>query len=85
MNYKAAAQFSKSSPCTNIPVHCSLCSPAISGNPQTIWKYNSVYHLISEHSNGNIPPAIPGQLLVQIFISKGAEKALGIQERVTDT
>jgi hypothetical protein len=36
----------------------------------TIWKYNALYHLISEHSSGSPPPSIPGQLLVQIFIPK---------------
>ena len=50
MNYKAAAQFSKSSPCTNIPVHCSLCPFAISGDPQT-WKYNAVYCTILINSS----------------------------------
>jgi hypothetical protein len=62
-----------------------LCPSAISGDPQTIWKYNAVYHLISEHSNGNIPPSIPGQLLVQIFMAKEEENALGIHKRVTDS
>ena len=82
MNYKAAAQFSKSLPCTNVPIHCPLCPTAISGDPQTIWKYNALYHLISEHSTGG-PPLIPGELLVQIFITKEEERALGIQERAT--
>jgi hypothetical protein len=45
--------------------------------------YNALYHLISEHSSGSIPPPIPGQLLVQIFINKGEEKALGISEHIT--
>ena len=43
------------------------------------------YHLISEHSNGDIPPSIPGQLLVKIIIVKEEENALGIQKKVTDT
>ena len=85
MNYKAAAQFSKSSPCTNIPIHCPLCPTAISGDPQTIWKYNALYHLASEHSTGITPPSIPGQLLVQMFIQKEEEMALSIQETVTNS
>jgi hypothetical protein len=68
MNYKAAAKFSKAVLCTNVPVHCPLCSTSVSGQPQTIWKYNAMYHLIHEHSIGDISPPISEQLLVQIFI-----------------
>ncbi|KIM89585.1 hypothetical protein PILCRDRAFT_1929 [Piloderma croceum F 1598] len=32
---------------------------------------------------GSTPPPIPGQLLVQIFITKEEEKALGISEHIT--
>ena len=39
-----------------------------------------MYHLISEYSSGSTPPSIPGQLLVQIFITKEEEKALCILE-----
>ena len=63
--------------------NCPLCSTAVSGDPSTIWKYNALYHLISEHSSGSTPPSIPGQLLVQIFIIKEEEKALGISEHNT--
>ena len=42
-----------------------------------------MYHLIHEHSIGDTSPPIPGQLLVQIFITKEEERALGIQEQVT--
>ena len=31
MNYKAAAKFSKVIPCTNVLVHCPLCSTSVSG------------------------------------------------------
>ena len=60
-----------------------LCSTAVSGDPPTIWKYNALYHLISEHSSGSTPPSIPGQLLVQMFITKEEEEALGISEHNT--
>jgi hypothetical protein len=84
MHYKKAANFSKTTlPCTNVPIHCPLCPTAVSGDPPTIWKYNALYHLISEHSSGSTPPPIPGQLLVQIFITKEEEKALGISEHIT--
>ena len=42
----------------------------VSGNQQTVWKYNALYHLIAEHSNGGIIPEIPGELLVKMFIHK---------------
>jgi hypothetical protein len=83
MQYKKAAEFSKSLPCTNVPIHFPLCLTAVSGDPPTMWKYNALYHLISEHSSGCTPPSIPGQLLVQIFINKEEERALGIPEHNT--
>ena len=83
MHYKKAAKFSTIVPCTNVPIHCPLCPTAVSGDPPTIWKYNALYHLISEHSSGSTPPSIPGQLLVQIFITKEEKKALGILEHDT--
>jgi len=80
MQYKQAATFSNTMPCTNVPIHCPLCPTSISGNPQTIWKYNALYHLITEHSNGDTVPEIPGELLVKMFIHQQEEKALGIGE-----
>ena len=35
---------------------------------------------MSEYSSGSTPPTIPGQLLVQMFITKEEEKALVISE-----
>ena len=48
-----------------------------------IWTYNALYHLISENSSGSTPPPISGQLLVQMFITKEEEKAIGISEQKT--
>src|ERR1700691_708068 len=39
-------------------------------NPQTIWKYNALFHLASEYSTGTTPPIITGQLLVDILVPK---------------
>jgi hypothetical protein len=36
MQYKNAAISSNNMPCTNVPIHCPLCLPSFSGNPQTI-------------------------------------------------
>jgi len=80
---KKAAEFSKVQPCTNVPIHVlyahcwSLVILLLYG------KYICLYHLISEHSSGSTPPSIPGQLLVQMFITKEEEKALGISEHNT--
>jgi hypothetical protein len=81
MHYKKTAEFSKCLSCTNVPIHCPLCPT--SGDSPTIWKYNTLYHLIIEHSSGSTPPSIPEQLLVQIFITKEEEKALDISEHNT--
>src|SRR6267154_4062642 len=59
-------------------------SSSISQVPQTIWKYNVLFHLASEHSTGTTPPKITGQLLVNMFVSKEEEKALKIEEEDTD-
>jgi hypothetical protein len=51
-----------------------------------LWRStNEIYHLINEH--GNTPPSFPGQfkLLIQIFIAKEEESALGIKEMVTNS
>ena len=84
MQYKNATVSSNNMPCTNVPIHCPLCPPSFSGNPQTIWKYNALYHLISEHSNNGIIPEIPGELLVKMFIHKAEEEALGIDQNATE-
>jgi hypothetical protein len=84
MQYKNAAVFSNNLPCTNVPIHCPLFSPSFSGNPQTIWKYNALYYLTSEHFNFCVIPEISGELLVNIFIQKAEEEALGIDQNTTE-
>lgn len=88
MSYKAALQPTKTNPSTNVPIHCQICPPlAISGDLRTIWKYNAIYHILSEHSEGqytgslmeNAPlPKIPGQMMVDMFISQCEEVLLKI-------
>jgi hypothetical protein len=52
MNYTAATKSIKTSPSTNVPVHCALClSQPVSEDLKTIWKYNSMHHItLAEHS-----------------------------------
>ena len=52
-------KFSKAVPCTIFPAHFLLCPTSVSRQPQTIWKYNAMYHLIQEHSIGDTSPPIP--------------------------
>ena len=50
---------------------------------KSIWKYNALYHLITEHSNDDMVPKIPGELLVNFFMHKKEENALGVREDST--
>ena len=45
---------------------------------------NSLYHLISEHSDNGTIAEIPGELLVKMFIHKAEEEALGIDQDATE-
>ena len=85
MQYQAAAKFSRTSPCTNLPIHYPICPTSASKAPQTIWKYNALFHLLSGHATGFTPPKIPRQLLADMHSTKEEEKALKITEEVTDT
>lgn len=84
MQYKAAKQCTQASPCTNRPIHCTLCSPTLSGDLCTIWSYNLVFHLASEHldSSGCLPK-IPPQLWIDAHISRLEEERLKIDESLT--
>lgn len=94
MNYKAACKSSKSMPCTNVPIPCSLCPRSLSGDPQTIWKYSTTLHLITEHpvaqpigpdGRGEVHymPDIPPDMVVNMFISHEEEQSLGIKNEAT--
>jgi hypothetical protein len=87
MQYKAALETKKGGPCTNVPIHCRLCPPlTISGELRTIWKYNAIYHLLTDHSQDasnadsekTVLPKIPGQMAVDMFISSEEEGFLSI-------
>jgi hypothetical protein len=84
MQYQLAAQFSKSSPYTNVPIHCPICPTSVSKAPQTIWKYNALFHLTSEHASDSTPPKIPRQLLADMHIRKEEGMALNFKQEATD-
>lgn len=76
---------SEAQPCTNVPIFCRLCNTDDASKMQTIWKYNTWYHLITEHADeeGNIPP-MPLQMIVDCHISRAEEDAVGIDPDTTD-
>lgn len=85
MNYNIAKTSTRSTPCTNVPIHCPLCLPSRSGSPRSIWKYNAMYHLASEHSSitsADLPNDYPS-FIVNTFIQKKEESWLGIPEETT--
>ena len=87
MIYGMVAKCTKHSPCTNVTIHCPLCLPALSGQPQTIWKYNVMYHLAENHVNistSDTLPKILGELLVDAFISLEEERLMGIDPDLTE-
>jgi hypothetical protein len=47
-----------------------LVPPTVSKSPQTIWKYNALFHLTSEHVIDSTPPEIPRQLLADMHITR---------------
>lgn len=84
MKYNLATQTTTSTPCTNVPIHCPLCPDTVSGSPRTIWKYNAVFHLASEHSEtGELPVHLPAQLMVDMFISTQEKGLMDIGREFT--
>jgi hypothetical protein len=85
MIYSKAAQYSRSSPCTNVPIHCPICPPGLSGQPKSIWKYNTFAHFAAEHveMGSDSLPEIPSQLIVESFITSREENDMGISYKAT--
>jgi hypothetical protein len=89
MSYKAVKKSSKNAPCTNVPIHCPLCPPSVSREPQTIWKYNAINHLLISHSDEDPTqtgkykvPAIPGDLMMDMFMTR-QEQWMNINPKAT--
>jgi hypothetical protein len=79
MQYSQARVYSLSDPCTNVPIHCSICPPAYSGNLHTVWKYNYALHLHEKHRDTHLTDGqfeLPAQLWVDTFISQCEEAAI---------
>jgi hypothetical protein len=88
MTYGMAGKCMKSTLCANVPIHCPLCPASLSGHPRTIWKYNVMFHLAQYYANWGSDdptlPRIPGQLLVDSFITSEEGSLMGIDETSTD-
>ncbi|KAF9457045.1 hypothetical protein BDZ94DRAFT_1228616 [Collybia nuda] len=85
LSYKRALQSSQASPCTNVPIHCPICPPSLTGQPKSFWKYNALYHLASHHlTPEGLFPTVPPQLLVEIYITSKEEASVGICQSKTD-
>ena len=86
MVYGRVATCSQSSTCTNVPIHCPVCSMSVSGQPRTIWKYNAMNHFISEHvPESSVLPKIPHEFLIDSFIASKEETLMGISIHTTST
>jgi hypothetical protein len=48
-SYLAASQSSESSPCSNVLIHCPLCSPTA----PCIWRYNLRIQFLAKHSSAS--------------------------------
>ncbi|KAJ3767527.1 hypothetical protein FB446DRAFT_651953 [Lentinula raphanica] len=88
MRYSAAAAFSTSSPCTNVPLHCQICAKILWGEQRTFWKYNAMYHMLLEHSSEEAGqeislPEVPLEFILSMFTSRKEETALGVDEHAT--
>ena len=86
MVYSKAAKYSKSTPCSNVPLHCPLCPLGLRGQPQTFWKYNLVHHLSLNHLTENYElPTLSPELLFTSFVSKKEEHDMGVPNEKTES
>ena len=74
--YGSAKKSTRSSPCTNIPIYCPHCK-------KTIWKYNAVDHIITNHPGLNATDSNKC-FMVDIQIQEQEERGMGILPALTD-
>lgn len=71
--------------CTNTPILCPLCPVSPRGFHKTIWKYTALEHLIVNHSDlGGEKQAVPGGMILDMFISRAEEDFMGITLAATN-
>ncbi|CAA7262603.1 unnamed protein product [Cyclocybe aegerita] len=85
MRYSDAANFSESSPCNNVPLHCPLCPREMNGQHTTFWKYNFTHHITTYHltDSGQFPP-FPREFRINTHISMDEEQQIGIHRVATE-
>ena len=74
--YGSANKSTRSSPCTNIPIYCPHCK-------KTIWKYNAVDHIITNHPRLNTVD-FDKSFMVNIQIQEQEERCMGVLPELTD-
>jgi hypothetical protein len=67
-----------------------MCPLSVNGQPQTIWKYNALMHILIDHPGSDpldpklcILPDVPVSMQAKIHIPRAEETALGIKEELT--
>jgi hypothetical protein len=87
MRYSSAQTWSKSTPCTNVPIQCRMCAPNASGQCPSVWKYNFLYHLHAAHAaeDGGLPERIDTGVWADMFLREREESALGIDQALTSS
>ncbi|KIK79954.1 hypothetical protein PAXRUDRAFT_159905 [Paxillus rubicundulus Ve08.2h10] len=73
----AAANSTKTSPSTNVPIQCPLCLSS-SSDHSTILKYNMAHHISAVHSGLNPNQPLPLALAMAMKITRSEQQALGI-------
>ena len=88
MIYKAANISSNATSSTNIHIHCPLCEADSAGSPVTIWKYNAIQHILTEHpdpDNSDQHKTISPEFWIKIMIRKAEEKPWEFRRREQET
>lgn len=88
IQYAIAARGSNATPCTNVPMVCTLpgCYYKTDlGKPSTgIWSYNMEQHIRTRHPAYKLPENFEPDFLKAITISPNEQKNMGIpQEQIT--
>ncbi|KAJ6616226.1 hypothetical protein B0H10DRAFT_1799812, partial [Mycena sp. CBHHK59/15] len=82
-SYGHTKKYSVTTPCTNVPLFCTLCPPIPPRkSPAVVWKYSMYAHVKLAHPRYwddllSRPKDLPAQLALNIAISREEMMALG--------
>ncbi|KAJ7432297.1 hypothetical protein B0H11DRAFT_1760724 [Mycena galericulata] len=88
-SYGHAKKYSATTPCTNVPIFCTLCLPIPPRkSPAVFWKYSIHAHIQSAHPRywddiSAAPKDLPEQLALNIAISREEMTALGARAGIS--